>query len=397
MRKTKFTFAFIMLILSLYLLFSYFFGHIIDIERSFNSIFNTSSLFGLARGIELGDIYFIDSETGYRVRELYKSTGYNMGYVYLACIVLLTLNSLRTRGKIKNSNKIVFITVRNMIYTVTIAFVLVGTLSFNLVSETYYYMGGNWVLQESMTKYVSLVDAKLSKDFFGVLIAIGGLILCEITIIGLCARYGDWSPIIPKVPKKKKAKNVQKTKIEKDKKKVKNIPNQKNVSQEHETVHEEKHIFYDGVVPHIEDKLFEDYRDEYEQEQPEPLNQNKNTTSIKTTINLKQNESNKQNKTVNQVSFTTDVKKKQDEFTGGDLFKYNKPVEIEEEEKSTFENKNSMTMFSSAFSSNQDESLQSILNDTFNSKNLFLDEHDEFFGEDEEEDTPLEEEVPDIE
>ena len=258
---------------------------------------------------------------------------------------------------------------------------------------TYEVIGSGEEMQfvNPVNSTVSLLELPLTYVIYLHLAIFAFLFILHLILFVLCGKYGDISPVVIRKKKEKKKKE--------DKQKKKDEIKEDSQAKSREP----KMIFYDGPVPKSDNEIFIGLRDgdDIEVEPLSEIRKNVNTSKNVTPKEIKKEvekvipspikETPKKvenvqvtpkkvepkpvsSKPVEQISFTSNYQKRADE------------IPFEDEDINIFTKK----------SDNESISTFSQSNTKFDFKNMCLDSHDEYYGNDDEEDEELEVEVPEI-
>lgn len=380
MRKTKFFITDIMILISIYFLYAYFLTPALDLGEGptiFNIVMSMFTREPFAQVIDETNLIKVE----------YSSTKQFYILVEAVAIFFLFINLVVKHRRVYNNQPIQ----KNngfALFWVTLGIfsnlMLLGS-KFNMT--TYEVIGSGEEMQfvNPVNSTVSLLELPLTYVIYLHLAIFAFLFILHLILFVLCGKYGDISPVVIRKKKEKKKKE--------DKQKKKDDIKEDSQAKSREP----KMIFYDGPVPKSDNEIFIGLRDGDDIE-VEPLSEiRKNVTpkEIKKEVEkvipspIKETPKKVENvqvtpkkvepkpvssKPVEQISFTSNYQKRADE------------IPFEDEDINIFTKK----------SDNESISTFSQSNTKFDFKNMCLDSHDEYYGNDDEEDEELEVEVPEI-
>lgn len=380
MRKTKFFITDIMILISIYFLYAYFLSPALDLGEG-------PTIFNIVMSMFTGEPFAQVLDETSLVKVEYSSAKQFYILVEAVAIFFLFINLVVKHRRIYNNQPIQ----KNngfALFWVTLGIfsnlMLLGS-KFNMT--TYEVIGSGEEMQfvNPVNSTVSLLELPLTYVIYLHLAIFAFLFILHLILFVLCGKYGDISPVVIRKKKEKKKKE--------DKQKKKDDIKEDSQAKSREP----KMIFYDGPVPKSDNEIFIGLRDGDDIE-VEPLSEiRKNVTpkEIKKEVEkvipspIKETPKKVENvqvtpkkvepkpvssKPVEQISFTSNYQKRADE------------IPFEDEDINIFTKK----------SDNESISTFSQSNTKFDFKNMCLDSHDEYYGNDDEEDEELEVEVPEI-
>ena len=380
MRKTKFFITDIMILISIYFLYAYFLTPALDLGEG-------PTIFNIVMSMFTGEPFAQVIDETSLIKVEYSSTKQFYILVEAVAIFFLFINLVVKHRRVYNNQPIQ----KNngfALFWVTLGIfsnlMLLGS-KFNMT--TYEVIGSGEEMQfvNPVNSTVSLLELPLTYVIYLHLAIFAFLFILHLILFVLCGKYGDISPVVIRKKKEKKKKE--------DKQKKKDDIKEDSQAKSREP----KMIFYDGPVPKSDNEIFIGLRDGDDIE-VEPLSEiRKNVTpkEIKKEVEkvipspIKETPKKVENvqvtpkkvepkpvssKTVEQISFTSNYQKRADE------------IPFEDEDINIFTKK----------SDNESISTFSQSNTKFDFKNMCLDSHDEYYGNDDEEDEELEVEVPEI-
>ena len=386
MRKTKFFITDIMILISIYFLYAYFLTPALNLGEG-------PTIFNIVMSMFTGEPFAQVLDETSLVKVEYSSAKQFYILVEAVAIFFLFINLVVKHRRVYNNQPIQ----KNngfALFWVTLGIfsnlMLLGS-KFNMT--TYEVIGSGEEMQfvNPVNSTVSLLELPLTYVIYLHLAIFAFLFILHLILFVLCGKYGDISPVVIRKKKDKKKKE--------DKQKKKDDIKEDSQAKSREP----KMIFYDGPVPKSDNEIFIGLRDgdDIEVEPLSEIRKNVNTSKNVTPKEIKKEvekvipspikETPKKvenvqvtpkkvepkpvsSKPVEQISFTSNYQKRADE------------IPFEDEDINIFTKK----------SDNESISTFSQSNTKFDFKNMCLDSHDEYYGNDDEEDEELEVEVPEI-
>lgn len=383
MRKTKFFITDIMILISIYFLYAYFLSPALAIGSSGPSLFNI--VMSMFTGEPFAQI--INETEGIKIE--YSSTKQFYFLLEAVAVLFLFINLVVKHRRVYNNQPIQ----KNngfALFWITLGLfsnMMILGAKFNTTTYEIVMNGSEMEFINPVTGTVPFLDLTSTYVVYAHLGIFAFLFFLHLILFVLCGKYGDISPVVIKKKKEKKKKQSE----EKEEKKESQQPKAR----------EPKMIFYDGPVPKSDNEIFIGLRDGDDIE-VEPLSEiRKNVNTIKKQATQEPKAPIKQvekvvppppvkeepkkvekvsqpvkkvpPKPAEQISFTSNYQKRSAE------------IPFEDEDINIFTKKNN------------DESISSFSqsNVKFDFKNMLLDSHDEYYGNDEE-DEELEVEVPEM-
>lgn len=394
MRKTKFFITDIMILISIYFLYAYFLSPAFDIG-------NGPSIFNIVMAMFTSDPFasVINESSGVKI-EYYSSKQF---YFLLEAVAVLFLfvNLVVKHRRVYNNQPIQ----KNngfALFLITLGLfsnmMILGT-KFNTITYEISMNGSEMEFINPTKGIISFLELPSTYVVYAHLGVFAFLFFLHLVLFVLCGKYGDISPVV--IRKKK------------DKKKTKEVKNEVSKEDNQPKIREPKMIFYDGPVPKSDNEIFIGLRDgddieveplsdirknvaqvkketpkeapkAVEKAQPAPITQTAKPVEKVQPASIKQapkpvekvkEEPKKVDpKVKEQISFTSNYQKRAEE------------VPFENEEINVFTKKNENEFLTSFTKSDV----------KFDFKNMCLDSHDEYYGNDDEDDEALEVEVPEI-